>query len=62
MSKKLSPNDTGAAYTGNTTTYKIDFTSNGVKLRTSYSAVNDSGDTFAYLAIAESPFKYSRGI
>ena len=55
---KLSPDTTDAEYTANETTYAIDFLSNGVKLRTSYSAVNAS-NTFLYVAFAESPFKYS---
>jgi hypothetical protein len=59
MSKKLSPNTTDAEYTANTTTYAIDFCSNGVKLRTTYSAVNATND-FLYYAIAKSPFKTSR--
>jgi hypothetical protein len=58
LSKKLSPNDTGAEYTANTTTYAIDFLSNGVKLRSSYSVLNAS-QTYIYYAIAKSPFKTS---
>ena len=57
MSKKLSPNDTTLEYTANTTTYKIDFVSTGVKLRTSYSALNTNDDTYLIYAIAESAFK-----
>ena len=56
LSKKISPNTSDAEYTANTTTYAIDFLSNGVKLRTSYSAVNGS-NTFLYYAVASSPFK-----
>jgi len=58
LSKKISPNTTDAEYTANTTTYAIDFLSNGVKLRTSYSAVNGS-NTFLYYVVASSPFKTS---
>ena len=58
LSKKISPNTNDAEYTANTTTYAIDFLSNGVKLWTNYSAVNAS-NTFLYYAVAKSPFKYS---
>lgn len=37
----------------------LDFTSNGFKLRTSSSAVNNSGNTIIYAAFAENPFKNS---
>jgi hypothetical protein len=39
----------------------IDFLSNGFKLRDSVASVNASGGTYIYMAIAESPFKYSLG-
>jgi hypothetical protein len=39
--------------------YNIDILSNGFKLRTSYSYFNGSGNTYIYMAFAESPFKYS---
>ena len=58
LSTKISPNTADAEYTANTTTYAIDFLSNGVKLRTTYSAVN-SAHKFLYIAFAENPFKYS---
>ena len=58
LSKKLSPNSPVAEYTANTTTYAIDFLSNGVKLRSSYSVLNAS-QTYIYYAIAKSPFKTS---
>ena len=35
----------------------LDFTSNGFKLRTSSAVANGSGQTFIFLAFAESPFK-----
>ena len=60
MTKKLSLSENIAEYTGNTTTYAIDFVSNGVKLRSSYSSLNDNSDYFYYAAFAESPFKTSR--
>jgi hypothetical protein len=37
----------------------LDFTSNGFKLRASYSDRNGSGGTYIYMAFAENPFKYS---
>ena len=37
-----------------------DLLSNGFKQRNSYSATNSSGNTFTYLAFAESPFKNNR--
>ena len=38
---------------------RIDFTSNGFKLRASNNALNASGGTYIYIAFAESPFKHS---
>ena len=40
--------------------HDIDFTSNGVKLRTSNSSWNYSNYEYIYMAFAESPFKYAR--
>ena len=40
--------------------FSIDFLSNGFKSRTSGTHVNANGTTYIYLAFAESPFKYSR--
>ena len=37
----------------------IDFTSNGFKLRSINTHINNSGSTFIYAAFAEHPFKYS---
>ena len=37
-----------------------DFLSNGFKIRTNNSAFNTSGNTYIYLAFAESPFKNTR--
>ena len=54
----LRPN-TSAGYTGGSN-LGIDFLSNGFKLRGPDSDVNKSGDTYVYLAFAESPFKNSR--
>jgi len=51
--RKLIPNETGAEGTGS----NLDFLSNGVKWRVDYNEGNRSGDTFLYMAFAESPFK-----
>jgi len=58
LSKKISPDTSDAEYTANTTTYAIDFLSNGVKLRSSYSVLN-AAQTYLYYAVASSPFKTS---
>jgi len=54
----LMPNSSAAEYTGG-----IDLFSNGVKIRTNDSPagsnVNQSGQTYIFMAFAESPFKYS---
>ena len=39
---------------------KLDFVSNGIKLRNVGSAMNASGGTYIYAAFAESPFKFAR--
>ena len=54
--KVLSPNLSDAEATATS----MDFLSNGFKLRVNNNSQNRSGDTFIYLAFAESPFKYSR--
>jgi hypothetical protein len=52
----IQPNSSAAEGTGN----EVDFLSNGVKLRNSGGGLNyASGDTFIYLAFAETPFKYA---
>ena len=42
-------------------TYNADFLSNGVKLRTSTSFINESGQTYIYMAFAENPFVATSG-
>jgi len=37
----------------------MDFTSNGFKIRSTYSTTNASSDTYIYMAFAEQPFKFS---
>ena len=49
----LTPNSTAVEDTG----YKMDFLSNGFKLRGNIGAINTDG--YIYLAFAETPFKYS---
>ena len=44
------------------TNWFADFLSNGFKLRNGGAAGNNSGSTFVYLAIAESPFVNSKGV
>jgi len=52
--------DTNAALSDST--YGRDYLSNGFKIRTSSAGVNGSGDTFVYIAFAESPFVNSNGV
>jgi hypothetical protein len=56
VSGELYPNDAGAQSTGQT---RLDFVSNGFKIRTTDTAFNQSGCTYIYMAFAENPFKYS---
>jgi hypothetical protein len=60
----LMPNNNSAEFDGSThgTNMGIDFVSNGFKLRTTYSGMNNSGHTFIYMAFAENPFVTSTGI
>ena len=51
--------DTSAALSDST--YGRDYLSNGFKIRTSSSGVNGSGNSFIYMAFAESPFVNSAG-
>jgi hypothetical protein len=52
--------DVATAETINDTNYAVDILSNGFKVRSSHITQNNSGDTYIYMAFAESPFKYSR--
>jgi hypothetical protein len=45
-----------------TTTDYLDLLSNGFKIRNNSSAVNTSGETYIYMAFAESPFVNSNGV
>ena len=53
---ELFPNTSGAE---NNNSPEIDFLSNGVKLRWTYSGTNASGGTYIYMAFASNPFKNS---
>ena len=54
----LFPNKTDAE----STSHVIDFLSNGFKIRDSDGTVNSTGNTYIYMAFAESPFVTSTGI
>jgi hypothetical protein len=51
----LIPNSSVAEQTDD----RLDFTSNGFKLRSTFSSTNASGGTYIYMAFAENPFKYA---
>jgi len=55
--------NTSGAEVGNTSYSKLDFVSNGFKIRTNPvdGALNTSGSNYIYMAFAEMPFKYSVG-
>ena len=57
MDKYLNPDTAGVEESGDLA--KIDFLSNGVKMRTDHVAFNGSGRNYIYLAFAHNPFKYS---
>jgi hypothetical protein len=66
-SSRSSANPVGATLAPNTDTAEdtgwgsgiFDFTSNGFKVRRSSAETNNSGDTFIFIAFAESPFNYA---
>jgi hypothetical protein len=49
--------NTAAAEYTNSSIVKLDFTSNGFKVRGTWSGMNGSGNTIIYMAFAENPFK-----
>ena len=57
----LMPNKTSAE-DANNSTVDTDFLSNGFKLRATTGAMNGNGETFIYMAFAESPFVSSEGV
>ncbi len=59
MEKDLFPNLSNAEGSG---TARLDFLSNGFKIRDSGNALNDSGGNLIYWAFAESPFVSSEGV
>ena len=60
VDKGLVANTSAAEVTGSSSaTPFVDFVSNGFKIRSSQAQMNQSGDTFIYLAFAEQPFKYA---
>jgi hypothetical protein len=59
MEKDLFPNLNNAEGSG---TARLDFLSNGFKIRDSGNALNDSGGNLIYMAFAESPFVSSEGV
>ena len=59
MEKDLFPNLSNAEGSG---TARLDFLSNGFKIRDSGNALNDSGGNLIYMAFAESPFVSSEGV
>jgi len=58
--KALTPNSSGTEYTSNSPA--VDFVANGFKIRESDGVINGSGDSYIYMAFAESPFVTSTGI
>ena len=57
---KLSPNDNSAE--SSNSAFALDFLSNGFKIRTTDTALNQSGEVYTYLAIAEHPLVSSNDI
>ena len=57
----LMPNQTSAE-DANNSSVNTDFLSNGFKLRATTGAMNGNGETFIYMAFAESPFVSSEGV
>ena len=51
------PDSSDAEYTG--TGHETDFTANGFKMRNSNSRLNTNGQTYIFIAFAETPFKFS---
>ena len=60
VTKKLSPNDNSAQ--SDNTAFSIDFLSNGFKIRTADTALNQSDELYAYAAFAEAPLVGSNNI
>tara|TARA_X000001388_G_scaffold33177_1_gene23337 strand:+ start:156 stop:1184 length:1029 start_codon:yes stop_codon:yes gene_type:complete len=58
-SRIIQTNDTGAE---ESSANRIDFNSNGFKLRGTWTVINASGASYVYMAFAESPFVNSNGV
>ena len=58
--KQLLPNSSSAEVVTGGGFVRIDFLSNGFKIRSTDSYVNANGGTYVYFAVAENPFAYSR--
>ena len=58
VNNQLYPNTNGAEYAA-TSTWYVDFLSNGFKMRGTDALLNGNGSTYIYAAFAESPFKYA---
>jgi hypothetical protein len=56
INKILYPDTNGIE---SSTSHPVDFLSNGIKVRGTFSEVNTNGNTYIYLAFAEYPFKYT---
>ena len=62
IDKVLSPNATDADYDEGSVAWCGDLLSNGFKWRGNWGALNNSGDTYIYMAFAENPFVTSTGV
>jgi hypothetical protein len=60
MDDQLFPNSTSSEATSSS--YNLDFLSNGFKLRSSHGGYNTSSDIYVYMAFAEHPFVSSKGV
>ena len=60
MDDQLFPNDSAAEATSSS--YYLDFLSNGFKIRSSHGGYNTDDDTYIYMAFAEQPFVTSGGV
>jgi hypothetical protein len=56
---QLCPNTSGAEQVTGGGFVRMDFLSNGFKIRSTDSYINASGGTYIYACFAENPFKYS---
>ena len=62
MDTILYANRTNAESDPASTTDRLDFLSNGFKIRTGSSDYNGNGNTYIYMAFAEAPFVNSNGV